>query len=110
MILYHRTTAANAEQIQRDGFALEHSGVWLSNMPRDINEGAYGDVLLKVDLPEQAIADYEWIEEGKPYREWLVPAQLINAQAKPSVVDTEEEEKLLEAELPQLPPDFRFED
>jgi hypothetical protein len=64
MILYHRTTAANAEQIVRDGFALEHSGVWLSNRP--INEGAYGDVLLKVDLPEEAIADYEWIEEVNP--------------------------------------------
>ena len=42
MILYHRTTAANAEQILRDGFrdcvgfygtTREHSGVWLSDVP-----------------------------------------------------------------------------
>jgi hypothetical protein len=23
-------------------------------------------------------ADYEWIEERKPYREWLVPAEIVN--------------------------------
>jgi hypothetical protein len=34
--------------------------------------------------------------------------KMINVQAKPSVVDAEEEEKLLEAELPRPPPDFRF--
>jgi len=37
--------------------------------------------LLQLDLPEQTIADYEWIEDGKTYREWLVPARLINEQA-----------------------------
>ena len=99
MILYHRTTAANAEQILRDGFrdgvgsfgtTREHSGVWLSNVPLDINEGAEGDTLIRVELPEQAIADYEWIEDGKPYREWLIPAQLINKQAKASIVEEDE--------------------
>jgi hypothetical protein len=99
MILYHRTTAANAEQILRDGFrdnvgtyltTREHSGVWLSDVPLDINEGAKGDTLLKVELPEQVIADFEWIEEGKPYREWLIPAQRINEQAKASIVDEDE--------------------
>jgi hypothetical protein len=61
MILYHRTTAANAEQILRDGFCdgvgafmttQEHSGVWLSNVQLDINEGAEGDTLLQVELPD----------------------------------------------------------
>jgi hypothetical protein len=99
MILYHRTTAANAEQILRDGFrdgvgtymlTREHSGVWLSDVPLDIDEGAEGDTLLRVELPEQVIADFEWIEEGKPYREWLIPAQRINEQAKDSIVDEDE--------------------
>ena len=99
MILYHRTTAAAAEQILRDGFrdgvgtymaTQQYSGVWLSNVPLDLGEGAEGDTLLQVELPEQAIADYEWIEEGKPYREWLIPAQLINEQAKASVVDEDD--------------------
>ena len=96
MILYHRTTAVSAEQILRDGFrdsigtymtTRVHSGVWLSNVPLDINEGAEGDTLLQLELPEELIADYEWVEDGKPYREWLVPAQWINERAKASVVD-----------------------
>jgi hypothetical protein len=43
-------------------------------VPLDVNEGAEGDTLLRIDLsmPESDIADYEWIEEGKPYREWLI--------------------------------------
>src|SRR4051794_38175011 len=90
MILFHRTHAAIAALILRDGFRdgtgsyltdEQHSGVWLSNVPLDINEGAAGDTLLKLDLPERTISNYEWIEEGKPYREWLIPAQLINDQA-----------------------------
>jgi len=24
------------------------------------------------------LATFEWVEEGKPYREWLVPAALLN--------------------------------
>jgi hypothetical protein len=31
-----------------------------------------------LDLPEAAIADYEWIEPGKGYGEWLIPAKIIN--------------------------------
>ena len=71
MILYHRTTAANAEQILRDGFALEHSGVWLSNT--SINKGAYGDVLLRVDLTEsgfvQRMREPHRIDGGAQFRE-----------------------------------------
>jgi hypothetical protein len=87
---YHRTTAASAKKIMRSGFRdavgyygsnrQPHRGVWLSNVPLDIHEGADGDSLLRIELPEQAVADCEWIEEGKPYREWLVPAQRINGQ------------------------------
>ena len=89
LTLYHRTTREAANIILTDGFRdatgtymtfHEFSGVWLSNMPLDANEGAKGDVLLQVrlPLPESAIAQYEWIEEFKPYREWLVPAAVIN--------------------------------
>ena len=108
MILYHRTTAASAEEILRDGFRdgtgtyptmREHTGVWLSNRPLNIAEGAEGDTLLQVELAEDAIADYEWIEEGKPYREWLIPARLINAQGTVRVVNEPEPEPLLEEYL-----------
>jgi hypothetical protein len=81
--LYHRTDQEAAAQILKYGFRdgkgtymtkQEHSGVWLSNVPLDENEGAFGDVLLELDLPDEKLTPYEWIEEGKPYREFLVPA------------------------------------
>jgi hypothetical protein len=28
-------------------------------------------------ISETELDDYEWVEEGKPYREWLIPAQVI---------------------------------
>jgi hypothetical protein len=100
MILYHRTSAEIAERILRDGFrdgrgtymtTREHSGVFLSNVPLDINEGADGDTLLQVEMPEQTIANYEWREDGKPYREWLVPAKLVNEKASGVCVVNEDE-------------------
>jgi hypothetical protein len=32
-------------------------------------------------IPLTMLADYEWIEDGKGYREWLVPAEFINRHA-----------------------------
>ena len=47
-----------------------------------MNEGAIGDELLEVILPSEInIADWELIEDGKPYREWCVPAALLNERA-----------------------------
>jgi hypothetical protein len=90
MRFYHRTTAANAAGILRHGFRdgtdthmTDHvfSGVWLSAEPFDANDGT--STLLAVDLNlEQALIDeYEWIEEGKTRREWLIPSALLNSNA-----------------------------
>src|SRR5436305_11586284 len=85
MKLFHRTYHAKA--ILAGGFkdgrgtymtGIEHTGVWLSDVPLDINEGARGDTVLVLDMPEEVVAEYEWVEEGKPYREFLVPARLLN--------------------------------
>jgi hypothetical protein len=90
MIFYHRTTAIASEAILKEGFrdGVDYHGwgivgVWVSNYPLDCNEGAKGDDLLEVDckLNEAELADYEVIEEGKPYREWIVPAALLNANS-----------------------------
>ncbi len=89
MILYHRTTSDAAERILATGFrdntdpymtTKEWTGVWLSDVPLDANEGAWGDVLLKItlSLSEEDISQYEWIEEQKGCREWLVPSEVIN--------------------------------
>jgi hypothetical protein len=93
MKLYHRTSAQAAAAILCSGFedrsgtyltTEEWSGVWLSDVPLDINQGALGDTLLivELDLAEEQLRDYEWIEEGKPYREWLIPAALVNAKVR----------------------------
>ena len=93
---FHRTNDASA--ILASGFedgtdsymtANEYSGVWLSNIPLDANEGAFGDTLLLVelDMPEGELTQFEWIEQGKGYREWLIPAALINAKGKVRIVE-----------------------
>lgn len=85
MILYHRTYAATAilaagfRDAEGNYLTLNvYSGVWVSDCPLGENEGAAGDRVLAVDVPETAIADFEWIEELKGYREWLVPADVLN--------------------------------
>jgi hypothetical protein len=62
-----------------------HRGVWLADVPLDANEGAKGEHVLVVDVPESVVAPYEWIEDEKTYREFLVPAAAVNGY---SVVDT----------------------
>lgn len=90
MICYHTTDAAEA--ILREGFrdatgsymivGFELTGVFLGDSPMDINEGAKGDQVLRVEFPDDVdLAEYELIEEHKPYREWCVPAALINTRA-----------------------------
>jgi len=96
--LFHVTTSEVATLILRDGFrdghacymtATEHQGVWLSDHVLDANEGMWGDTVLAVKfaIPLAALADYEWIEEGKGYREWLVPARLVQEHATVSMAE-----------------------
>jgi hypothetical protein len=84
MTLYHRTCHADA--ILSDGFRNGEGtymteqvwrGVWLSDRPLDANEGADGDNVLFVEIPDDAVAEYEWIQDIG-YREFLVPAELVN--------------------------------
>jgi len=87
MLYYHRTTRERARSILKKGFKdgsgkfltdRTWKGVWVSNRPLDSNEGAEGDVLLEIRIPESAVIPFEWVEEGKPYREFLVPARILN--------------------------------
>lgn len=100
MKLYHRTSATDA--ILKDGFKDAtgsygtnqlFSGVWLSDQPLDSNEGAWGDTLLTINMPEHEILEYEWIEEGKPYREFLIPAAIVNKYGPPTVVEKSKRRK-----------------
>jgi hypothetical protein len=96
--LFHRTYSQDADSILQSGFkdgtgnymtAHKYSGVWLSKVPLDANEGAFGDTLLEVELElsEEALRQFEWFEEGKGFREFLIPAALINAKAKVRVIE-----------------------
>ena len=74
----------------------------MSDVPLDIGEGPSGDVLLEInlDMPDHDLSEkYEWIEDGKTEREFLVPAKLINEKGHIRRVSAEEEGDI---------PDHRF--
>lgn len=103
MICYHVTDAAEA--ILCDGFrdttgsymivGLELTGLWLSDRPLDSNEGTKGGQILQVELPDDIdLGDFEVIEEGKPYREWCVPADLINTHGTVTLLSDHELDRI----------------
>jgi hypothetical protein len=71
----------------------EFAGVWLSHVPLDFGEGAKGTTLLRIvtTRTEGDLSKFEWVEDGKPYREWLVPADLINSTSTVEEVSLDEE-------------------
>ncbi|MDA4124034.1 MAG: hypothetical protein OK438_01095 [Thaumarchaeota archaeon] len=90
---YHRTTVETARMILREGFRDDEGsyltertfrGVWVSDRPLDSNEGTKEGALmvLDVDLPPRQLAKWEWVEEGKTYREWLIPASVLNQHSR----------------------------
>jgi hypothetical protein len=96
MRCYHRTDAADA--ILAEGwrdmegtYLTKHvyRGVWVSNTPLDVNEGAVGEAVLLIDVPDELFAEYEWVEEGKGCRESLIPAALLNELPKPRKVEVD---------------------
>lgn len=103
MIFWRRTSAEAARAaVAGEGFvdgrgnyltADEHTGVWVSDWPVDINEGAHGDTIVRIDVDatEEDFANFEWIEEEKPYREWLIPAALLNPRLRSVTIVPEDE-------------------
>jgi len=93
--LYHRTRDDIARRIVTDGFGdgdgyyltnNHHSGVWFSDQVLDANEGAFGDTVIRIRLDEREIAQFEWIDEGKMYREWCIPVHLVNGSKSAEIV------------------------
>jgi hypothetical protein len=55
------------------------TGVFISDQVLDINEGAKGEDVLEVVLPDDLdLSEYELAEDMKTYRERCVPARLLN--------------------------------
>jgi hypothetical protein len=86
--LYHRSRAAEA--ILRDGFVggsgtyLTNSHfedvVWLSDSSELGNQEVPDGAVFQVDVPVGVGLDvWEVVEEGKPFREWAIPADVVNA-------------------------------
>jgi hypothetical protein len=84
-------SAAGTESILREGFRDgyyvlgigEFRGVWVSaDWPLDENEGAHGPLsgggVLAVEIPDELFIEHEWVEEGKTYREAMIPAADLN--------------------------------
>ncbi len=104
MQVYHRTTETAAAAILQEGFRDHTShygigelmtGVFVSNRPLDSNEGARGDMLLTLDLPEYLFQEGEWVEEDKPYREACLPADILNLYGPPRLVSEDEEARIV---------------
>ena len=86
MFVYHCANSDNAETILDGGFRdwtgyymtdAEHTGVWVSDEPIEM-ASVPGTEVLRIEIPESEIAEFEWFGRGKLQREWLVPAELLN--------------------------------
>lgn len=91
--LYHRTF--DAARILRAGFtdSVEERrggvarGVWLSDRPLDGDDQIAGDTVLAVEIPYDVAAGYEWTDGGDRYREFCIPAAVVNGYAPFAIVD-----------------------
>ena len=84
LTVFHRTTKDAAAKILQGGFRditgryltdREWSGVWVSDRPLDNSEGASGEALLQIDIAEDLLTAFEWVEEmagtgSRPQRRW----------------------------------------
>jgi hypothetical protein len=95
VVLYHHTSIDNARAILCDGFrdsagfflnTRTWTGVWFSSIPTSTEDG---EVVLtvKLDIDEQELARWEWSGEGRDYREWLIPADIVNRRGKIQLTD-----------------------
>ena len=85
MFFFHTTDAASA--IQREGFrdaegtyltANTYRCVWFANTPATASDGPEGETVIVVEMPEDAALLYEWVEDGRTFREFLIPAGIAN--------------------------------
>jgi len=82
-------------------------GVFLSEWLLDEGDGAKSKALFEIWMPRVIdLSDYELVEDTKPYREWCVPAEIINERAKwRQVSDEEADEMRLRGLTPENWPD-----
>ena len=104
MKVYHVTSTETAGSIKAGGFvdatgtyltANEYSGVWVSDSPLDVNDmGTQHECCFEIDVDEEDLAPYEWVEDMEGYREWLVPARILNMRLR-RLLTTEEVDQVV---------------
>ena len=98
MRLYQCTSQESAHAIMAQGFRDAWGyyltdrlwyGVWFSDVPHPGHEDTGEEVLLAVDLdvPDDQLGEYAWVDFGKPYRMFLLPAELVNRRGTLRVVE-----------------------
>jgi hypothetical protein len=112
---YHRTNVAEA--ILSHGFrdstgsylfvgGFTMTGVFIANTPVGVNEGAIGDQVLRIDFPDDQDLDfYELVQEESTYREWCVPAALLNDQATLTLLSQSQADDLIAEHMRQVAKD-----
>lgn len=96
-IFYHRTKIDDARSIVENGFENSSgyflgnriwTGVWLSSIPLDCDLAREEALLMvKLEIESKDLSRWEWTAEGKAYREWLIPASLVNKCATVQAVE-----------------------
>lgn len=96
-IFYHRTNVNEGRSIVENGFKNSSgyflgnriwTGVWLSSVPLDCDPSKDEALLMvKLEIEPKNLSRWEWTSEGKAYREWLMPASIINRCATVETVE-----------------------
>ena len=96
MRFFHAIGTKKAEAILKEGFRdgtnfyltdREWSGVWISDKPFDDAHLSDGITLFAIEIPEDVISEFEWVQPGMRLREFLAPAALMNSYGRPVVTD-----------------------
>ena len=104
MRLFHIACNKNAEAILKEGFRNGTGyyltdrlweGVSIFDKPFNDEHLSDTDTLFAIEIPEEDISDLEWVEEGKPYREWLVDDKILNSYGPPLVVDDYDDDEIV---------------
>jgi hypothetical protein len=88
----------------------EWSGVWVSNVPLDGNEGAVGDFLLELEIPAKVFEKREWFPCRRPcYRKISARLAAKHSSRRPPwnphlgtirLIDEDEEIDMYDEETP----------
>jgi hypothetical protein len=88
METFHSTTLDVAGSIAEQGFPnvtagpltrAPGTGVWLTERPVMSGDGlGRMDAWFEIAIDESLLLPFEWMEPGMAYRQWIVPADIIN--------------------------------